>query len=612
PLDWLSGPIERAIERELPGLKVAIRSVILQHGEWGGAEFRLVDVKIRQANGFTVAEAPLAAIGLSGRGLFKGIVAPSSVEFISPKLQLSHSDAGGLSLRFQTANADPRKSAVTPAKVKKAHDLTPSLPERIDIISAVADQIAAAREGRQTTSFLTTFGVRDAEIEIERKGRTTIWQVPSFVVDLAYLQKRSVISGEGTLITGDRPWSLTFRSVESAKAKTLALAAEINGLMPKALTQTLPDLGMVTGIEAPISGRITVEMSTDGFLRSANADLTFGAGRIALPFLGDSPIPIDQGALVFAFDPAARKFDVQRFAVESGKNRLYATGQLKSETEKGVSPAVWHYQSNILEAVIEDLNLGPQGLPIDEWSVSGRLKPETSEISVDEMGLKIAGVDLDLKGEASRIANRPAFVLDGRIGPLQGSVARRLISRLKPDLTLEVLDRILPRGEITGGNLRLALLAPRAAPDTEPNAAEISIAFDMANVDLAPIAGLPPVRFASATARYAAKRLEIIAADGTISLASGRQVVIKDAEFSIPDLSADQPVLEAAFQVNGAASAVLELIDQEPLRHAQNAGLDPASVEGRADAHFRLSLPLKADVKLAEMRIEGKAKLAEA
>ena len=83
-LDWLKGPIERAIERELPGLEVGIGAVVLRRGEWGGAEFRLVNVKIKQANGVTVAEAPLAAIGLSGRGLLKATVAPASVELVSP------------------------------------------------------------------------------------------------------------------------------------------------------------------------------------------------------------------------------------------------------------------------------------------------------------------------------------------------------------------------------------------------------------------------------------------------------------------------------------------------------------------------------------------------
>jgi hypothetical protein len=617
-LDWLKGTIERAIERELPGLEVGIGSVILRRGEWGGAEFRLVNVKIKQTNGITVAEAPLAAIGLSGRGLLRATIAPASVEFISPKLQLAHTDAGGLSLRFQTTEPAPRLKTLTPPAVR----VPPSAsrlnlpPDGTDIIRAVADQIAAARLGGQTTSFLTTFGVRDAEIEIERKGRTTLWRMPAFAIDLAHLQKRSVISGEGTLITGAQPWTIAFRSVESAKAKTIAFAAEIRGLVPKALMETLPDLNLITGIQAPVTGRITVEMSTDGELKAAEADLSFGAGRIALPLVAEMPLHIDQGSLVFAFDPLARRFDVKRVVLQAGRNRLFATGSLTAATEKGKSPAVWRYQANLLEAIIEDLKLGPDGLPIDDWTMTGRLVPETGEIDIEEMGLKIAGVDLDLRGEATRLANRPAFVLDGRIGPLPGSVARRIVSRLNPELSVEMLERLIPRGEVAGGNLRLVLAAQESRPGPEATTAvlpaEVSLSFDMLNVDLVPIDGLPPVRFPSAKARYSGSRLEIVAPEARISLSSGRQVTVNSAELTFPDLAAASPMLEVAFHINGAAAAVLELIDQEPLRYAQNAGLDPTSVEGKVEAQFRLAMPVRSDVKLSDMRIEGKARLAEA
>lgn len=616
-LDWLKSPIEHAIEREMPGLKVTIGSVILRRGEWGGAEFRLVNVKVQQSNGITIAEAPLAAIGLSGRGLLRATVAPASVEFISPKLQLAHTDTGGLTLRFQTSDTAPPQQPLSSNTARRPTATRASVAtERTDIIRAVADQIAAARHGGQTASYLTTFGVRDAEIEIERKGRTTVWRMPSFAIDLAYLQKRSVISGDGTLITGAQPWTLSFRSVESAKAKTIAFAAEVRGLMPKALMETLPDLNMITGIEAPVSGRITVEMSTDGELKTADADLTFGAGRIALPHLAEMPLQIDQGSLIFAFDPAARRFDVKRIALQSGKNRLFATGNLKAATEKGKTPAVWRYQATVLEAVFEDLRLGPEGLPIDDWTMTGRLQPETGELDIEEMGLKIAGVDLDLKGEATRHANLPAFALDGRIGPLAGGVAKRIVSRLKPDLSLEMLERLIPRGEVAGGSLRLLIAATKAVPGTPVTPAvapaEVSLSFDMTNVDVVAVEGLPPVRFASAKARFSGNRLDLTSTDARISLASGRQVSITNAELTIPNLTAPDPLLEIAFQANGAAAAVLELLDQEALRSAQIGGLDPASVEGKAEAQFRVTLPMRSDVKLSDMRFEGKAKLAEA
>ena len=61
--------------------------------------FRLRNIRLIDTDGSIVAQAPLAAIGMSGAALLSGRIAPGSVDFIGPRLVFYASD-NGLSLSF--------------------------------------------------------------------------------------------------------------------------------------------------------------------------------------------------------------------------------------------------------------------------------------------------------------------------------------------------------------------------------------------------------------------------------------------------------------------------------------------------------------------------------
>ena len=92
--------IEEAINGELSDLHVKIDDAILQRSPDGpGVLFRLRNIRLIDTDGSIVAQAPLAAIGMSGAALLSGRIAPGSVDFIGPRLLFYASD-NGLSLSF--------------------------------------------------------------------------------------------------------------------------------------------------------------------------------------------------------------------------------------------------------------------------------------------------------------------------------------------------------------------------------------------------------------------------------------------------------------------------------------------------------------------------------
>ena len=112
-LPTLVPTIETAINDQLTDMRVKIDDAVLQRSAEGpGILFRLRNIRLIDKDGSIVAQAPLAAIGMSGSALLKGQLAPGSVDFIGPRVLLFYSDDQGLSMTFSRPPAAETEAAI--------------------------------------------------------------------------------------------------------------------------------------------------------------------------------------------------------------------------------------------------------------------------------------------------------------------------------------------------------------------------------------------------------------------------------------------------------------------------------------------------------------------
>ena len=137
--------IEAAIDGELSDLHVKIDDAILQRAPDGpGVLFRLRNIRLIDKDGAILAQAPLAAIGMSGSALLSGRLAPGSVDFIGPRLLLLYDPVQGLALSFSrpaagdTEALDPRLAAgrASPPSKKRAFPRQPPSPSSRNMSAA--------------------------------------------------------------------------------------------------------------------------------------------------------------------------------------------------------------------------------------------------------------------------------------------------------------------------------------------------------------------------------------------------------------------------------------------------------------------------------------------
>ena len=248
--------VEQAINEQLSDMHVKIDDAFLQRSPDGpGVLFRLRNIRLIDRDGSIVAQAPLAAIGISGAALLSGRIAAGSVDFIGPKL-LFYSSDDGLSLSFyrpsssdvekfvkgSVPGAAPAAPEVQPGTPPESVIAKPSMPtgagRQLDVTRTVADVFEWARRGN--TSYLTRFGVKDAQVVLSREGGQILWQVPDFSIDLQHKNERSILVGQADLASNKGSWQLEFRTEQRPLRKSLSITALIQHLVPSGLAENFP------------------------------------------------------------------------------------------------------------------------------------------------------------------------------------------------------------------------------------------------------------------------------------------------------------------------------------------------------------------------------------
>lgn len=615
-VSFLVGPIEEAIRRELGSARVEIASAFLRQSEDGrGIEFRLADLRIKDANGAVLAETPLAGINLSGAALLRGWLAPVSVEFIRPRLKLTMRPDGGLALAVsRPVDAGPPSTAPSdvaamppgpdrPRPLAAGADApapAPAKARQIDLIAALQSTFADFREGDAASAYLRELGLRDAALIIEHDGREIVWQIPSFRIDVQHFQKRSVVVGEGLIGSNAGPWGLSFRTVDSMKKKQIRIEAEIAELVPRALAGNLAFLPGLAALDMPVGGIAVFDVSPDGGLVSADLKVTLSPGNLMLPGAAPVAMAVAGGAVHLSYSGADRHIVVHPSELVWGRSRGSWSGHIEPVSD---SPGIWRFDLASRNATIG-------GLPLTEAIVAGHLQPQSGHTRIDRLSLRAGEAHVAMSGGTIATPSGAGFQLDGSIGPLSlPDLIALWPGHVAPELSQWVKSSV-QKGRISGGAVRLASQA--GAGPAEGMLAGLSFDLDVQDLRITPMKDFVPVIADSARLRLAAGRLELAAPQARLPLPSGRQVALRDSRLTVPQLGGPEDTAELVLQSTGPASALMELIDQEPLALLKGVGLEPSMIEGRSEVAVRSIIPLANGLTLDDIKTEGRIRISEA
>jgi len=606
--------MEEAINRELVDLEVQIDDAIIQRDTQGpGVNFRLRNIRLVDNQGAVVARAPLAAVGLSGRALLRGQIAPGSVDFIGPRLLLFYNADQGLSLSFSRDAEGP-----TPTPAGSPAEGQPGLPiigsaKDINLTQTVAAAFAQARRHKTASSFLTRFGVRDAVVVFEQLGKQSFWQVPDFSIDLQHKKRESIISGQGAISSKDGPWKFNFRSEQSARQNSLAFTAVIQDLVPSALAANFPAFPALESIKLPLSAETSIQLSTTGELLGAEAKLDISKGIVAVPWDIKRPVHLDSGQLHVQYDAKTEKLNILPSRLGWGRSHAVISGSFAPESDKDGNK-YWAFNLVADDAVLEANEFGLAPMKVKQWTAKGTVNKAADRIVLEKFVMELPQGSIDFAGSVFDAFGSPEIRLAGNISPMPIAVLKQMWPKFLAGGAREYVGERVGAGRVTGGSFEIDLKAGELdkiiAGGPIPDAALI---FDLnaSALELFYIPEMPPVQTAESRFAIRGQRVEFDVPNGWVVLPSGKKVDLSAGKFTVDDVRPDPQAGVIEFVAKGDVQSVLELLDHEPLGYANEAGLDPSRLSGKAKGQFRLDLPLMTGLEFEQIKMRGTAKVED-
>ena len=628
-LQGLVPTIEAAINGELSDVHVKIDDAVLQRAADGpGILFRLRNIRLLDKDGAVLAQAPLAAIGMSGSALLAGRLAPGSVDFIGPRLLLFYDSDQGLVLSFSrpageagTAirgslpageGAEPLAGPPPETVIAKRQEEPTGRGRVLDVTRTVAEVFERARSGN--TSYLTRFGVKDALVVLNQNGAQTSWQVPDFSVDLEHRNRRSILVGQANFASTKGDWQLEFRTAQQPNRQSLGITALIENLVPSGLAGNFPSIGALKTLDMVVNGETTVELSNSGEFVSGEGKFDLEAGQITPPWDPDSPLRIDRGKIVVRYKKEKDLVEIAPSMLQWGQSRAVISGEFRPVRAAGGPPTAWNFTIKADEAVlaVEEFGLAP--MQVDEWQATGSFVPQEGRVTLSRFAIRSGDASITLAGSFVDAPGAEAVHLMGEVSPMPVDTLKRFWPKFLAGKARDwVLERVAG-GQVLGGefsvNLGSGELAKLEAGEVPPEA--VNVELNLSDLSIAYISEMPPVLTGAAKLTVAGMEFAVDIPQGKIVLPSQHEIVLGEGRFFIPDLRQDPQQGEIAFQAASTTPTVLELLDHEPLGYIESVGLKPDFLGGTAEGGFTLTMPLLANLEFDQIKVRGAARLNDA
>ena len=615
-IDFLAAPIERALNAGLADMSVGIEGAVLHRSERGGVELRLRKLRLRDANDHVIADATWAGVEVSMRALMSARVAPTRIELIEPRIVLSSDEQGRLrvSLGEREGERAPAGGArhqpgearsMPPPAAAQASQLPPAAappiaggaPPSLEPGRFLVEVMERLRRTGDGSDLLRTIGVRDAIVVVEDGSRRATWHVPSFHAELRQKLRHQSIAGTLKIAGPDAPWAVGFR-VEPAEGgvagglRPLRIVGDVAGFVPAALAG-VPALAMLDGVDVPVTATGVVDIAGDGALVGWRATADLGQGSLLPSGAGGR---LQKGRVEVRFDAAGRRLELLPSPLELDDLRLTLAGHAAPMPD-----GRWRFDIAARDAAIAGATRTAPPIPVEQLAVKGAAGA-TPGVEIEAIVARIAGVDLTASG---RIGGEGGTDLTASSGPVPVASLRALLPRCLLPACDAALER-LAKGTVTARAVRLA-----RSPLPERNGAlDLSLTIEVQDLELELARGLPPLEAPRALLRLDGNVLELAIPEAHVA-AGNRRILLRGGRAVVSGLGSTTPTAEITLRTQGPLPAFLDLADREPLRPFKGAGPPHPAVDGKVDGQLKLTFPLVPEPRLADLKIEGRARITE-
>lgn len=556
---WLKTRVESRLDSVTQLVDLAFEDVSFALTAQGNPIVRLSDVTLSQQGDEALAQFGEMRIGFDIFDLMRREVKPTLLEVQDSKFVVRR-DQDGL-FNVQIGNGG---TAI-------AYNEIPQLIDQLEIRM----QQTALRDLRQVTAQGITV-VFDDVLQNKRTeitdGRIDLTQTPEGLAARMQIQLPGLKGTKAPVVLAAN----TDRQSTFAK-----VSLTVEGADASFVAEHVPTAVWLSAVDAPVSARLSLEVSPDGKISDVESQLTVGKG-ILRPNAATTPIEIEQFDAHFTYDLAQHVVGLTQLRLASDLVSLSGQGQVLFKAfEQGVPQSmIAQLRINDLQSNAKDLFAFP--LELREGAADLKFRFDPFEITLGQATVFDGETRLHARGKVSAQPDGWHVALDAtadRLSPekLTGYWPSFLRPKARKWLIENVKSGVGKNGRVSA----------RFAPDQPPRV-DVGFEFEAAEVQFIP--NFPPIFGGYGHGVISGTSLSVTVDKGVVQ--SGAEVVdIAGSIVQIPDMAARPAPGIVTLHTESELPALLSLLDHAPLNLIQRAGRSPDLAQGWASTTARLTLP---------------------
>ncbi|MFO1089411.1 MAG: DUF3971 domain-containing protein [Hyphomicrobiales bacterium] len=636
-LPFLTSMVQSHISGLVPGVKAEISGVVFERdGDSGSPRIRLKEIRLRDQAGNLIAQAPRAAVDVSGSDLMRGTVNVRSLELIGPRIFIRRKLDGSFQMGFgETAgdegaipsSGDPQLPAAkpgttaqgAPADPKSGYQGSPldaqttgvadGAPNLIDLLKTQLTQGSGGAAGN-----LDTVMIKQASVSLLDEANQAVWFAPRANLTFRRATDGFVLLADATIASSSNPWKAEVITTYRAGEKTYAINARLSDVVPADIADNVFALSQLAQVKLPLSGEARMVTSETGKILSASAELTAAKGEVGFPDYIADPVVIDGGTVRLDYNPGTGGLLLDKSEIKVGGGTTEVTGQIDPLRDPAGRLQALAMQIKAANVNIKAFDKTPGTLAMDRVEFTGIAALNERRLDVSDLLLTAGSTAIRTRGSFVGGKEAVGIFLSGRMRDVSADLVKRLWPAVVLPSARGWFFKNIDEGKITDGTFRIEIPADVLAGALKRQGVPrdmVDVQFTAEGVGGNYYSPLPKVQGLKAVAKITGETFDLDMSGGTIALPSGETVTIDTATMRSTDL--EQLYVPTTFniQASGAAPSLLQLMDQEPLQLLTNSGVGDLKLTGDVTANIAIDVPL-GPPPVQQVKVTAKARINNA
>jgi hypothetical protein len=616
-LTFLKSPLENAINSNLAGYRVALNDAVIERDSaTGQPRVRLRNIVLQDATGAVIARAPRAAIGIDGTAILMGRLVPRQLELIGPRIEFYRHLDGTLSLGFggkgSFADSD---SASQDAAGQEAEPVKEATTTR-HLRDFLAKELLSSGEGTTAVSTLDAVKVSNATLTMFDEFNQASWNAPSANLVFRRMPYGFALFADMSIATGNQPWRSELVANYRMASRSFAVSARIFDLVPAELSSKVFALHQLAQVRFPLSGKAELELTDEGLITKATAELTASEGMIGFPDYIADPIAIKEGLLRLDLDTATGALLITDSTLGLGGSQAQIEGKIHPRRLEDGRLSALDISFSAKNISMGSAPRAKNTLQFERVELKGVASVLESRFDIEDLILRTGSAGVRVRGTFEGQDRAIGVRLSGVLRDLPVSVVQKLWPPSIAPNTRKWLNVNVSRGHVPEGQFQINVPGSAVADAFRgvpiPNHM-VDVRFALRDVETRYFAKLPAISGASGSGRLQGNRFDLTLENGEVVLPSGGRLAFLRGSLETPTLHAKVVPAKIHVVAKGGAQHFVELLDQEPLNASanvrpENMGGD-ADVQIDADLKFqkgrKAQIEMRALAEVKDVRLKG-------